>query len=396
MWNWTQPVIIHYIQTSGMQNPAQDGALKEYKVEYLTPPPASKWEYYVDVAEDSSKSWTVLDGYAAAPEAKMNALNPPIETLAIRIRPTSWKKAIAFRASIRGCNADTVKTGAMTLQAEYNGLFPAVFRNQEQLSTELRLQVAEYTGCSMDQVQVPYIKEDPANAKTATIAGIEFLPKPGTGPTGDSEFLLNSLATGLGDTSSTIFQFTSDIVNKAARDNIDSYSCENVDCHAPNGECAGGQCFCLDGFDGADCSTITNAARAEAIQGATLGDSAVVQTVNDMNALPVLAGLPVETNPDQAKPTEKLTNEEVEENIQSTAEDFREENLQDEAGYSAIVKQHSILVYFGLVMVSCCWCAVVFCTYPTKESWKSLNSESGSIDGDGELPRASLVGDAEE
>merc|ERR1719409_2069198 len=195
------------------------------------------WEYYVSVDEESNgASWSILDGYAAAPDAKMNALNPPIETLAIRLRPTSWKRSIAFRASMRGCNADTVKTGEMKLNTEFRALFPAQFKDLAELSTELRLQVSEYTGGGMDQVQIQYIKKaSPPDDKTVTLAGVEFLPKPGTGPTGDANNLLNSLATGLGDTSSTIYQFTSDIVNKAARANIDTFSCSPggtpKDCH---------------------------------------------------------------------------------------------------------------------------------------------------------------------
>merc|ERR1719262_341082 len=251
MYNWSEPVMVHYIQTAGYGETGgpYKGAVEKFKVEYGKAD--GTWEYYVSHTETGDKSWTVLDGFAQAPDAKMNALNPPIETRFLRIRPQSWKDHIALRASVRGCKASTVKGGDMQLNVPYRQIFPAKYPDLQTFVTDLRLHVSEAIGSGVDQIQVASVeqmKDDP----TKTNARVEILPKTGQNAPAD---LLQELAFAISDPTGALFKWTQDLQK---RDNLEAYSCDNINCHEPNGHCVGGQCFCLEGWKGPTCDTDMN------------------------------------------------------------------------------------------------------------------------------------------
>jgi hypothetical protein len=370
MYNWTEPMMIHYIQTAGYADTGGPfgGAVQDYKLEYGTA--NGDWEYYVDHAENGGKSWTILDGYAEAPDAKMNALNPPIETRYLRIRPQTWKGRIAMRASVRGCPASTVKAGDMELNADYRSIFPAKFPNLQAFVTELRLQVSEATGSSIDQVQVESVKEK-AGDMTKTVARVEILPKNGMQPPAD---LLQNLQFEISDPTSKLFKWTQSLQK---RDDLEQYSCENIDCHAPNGECAGGQCFCFEGWEGPTCEEDKNAAH----QNVKVGDTTAGTSVNDLKPLPVLTGVPKYSLKDhEIEPY--LSMSELDAEIDQIAEDERDSNLYDEGGWSGMTKQHSILVGVGMFVMVAGWIIAIFFTNDKRKRDKLVLDE--------DLPRASL------
>jgi len=314
----------------------------------------------------------------------MNALNPPIETRFLRLRPTEWPMGggIAMRASIRGCRSDQVKAGDLTLNADFKNIFPSKFRNKEELATELRLQVSQAVQASVDSVAVTDIKASPTD-KTRTIARVELLPKSGQSPPAT---MLNKLAQKLGDTSSDLYQWAQKI---SKRENLDQYSCEEVNCNPPNGQCAGGQCFCLVGWEGPHCETQT--AESKRFEGVKEGDSAVVDTVADLKPLPILANLQVTvTDLNSNKPAPKLSGDEMEAQIEEVANGKREENLDDEEGFSGLAKQHFIILVIIASLMVIAWAGGIYMTYSVDPKLKALleeEEEEEEEEDDDDLPR---------
>jgi len=358
-WSWTDPKEIHYIQTSGLRDYMAEGGVTEFKVQYATHD--GNLQYYVSAADyDGGKSWTVLHGAANAAEPKFNTFDPPIKTLLLKVIATKWERHIALRGSIRGCPMSDVVRAQLKLQASYTTLVPHEFETNHQLAHELRVRVADELACPLDMITVTEIK--PAVEPDQTELTVGILPKPGQAP--PSEWI-EKLGAAISNENGELFKWMADIEKTTE---IQAKTCLAVDCH-DHGQCAGGKCFCLQGYSGDDCNTKDGQRDTSHLANAAAGEANAAN--QQLEPLPVFTKQPLlPLHYGASKPSEK----ELEEQIEAVNAQVAEDTLEDEPGASGVIRRHKSLLIAPLLLVFFC---LVYAASMTQVKKKEKLLEAG-------------------
>jgi hypothetical protein len=395
-YQWPQAVIIRYVQTSGLAasasvSPAcnsQCGAPQGYHVQYQTS--AAEWAYYVSFKDErSGQAMSELDGEARPPDAKMNALTPPVESNHIRLRFISWVgEKVAVRASIRGCLASSAAGADISLNAPFNNIFPAVYADVATFANELAGLVSHESDihCSVDQIAIESI--GPSTGSTYGTGSVDvrvlFLPKATAEANEEPLNCVAALGTVVADATSELAKWAADIINYAHPLTVPT--CATLDC-GKHGTCAAGSCFCHEGFTGADCSVDAGGGYASTAAGVGSTDLGYSNTSTTMLKVTSEAlGLQY-TNTDGEKPTEAQLNAEMEQ----VAENLREDKKFDEIGFSATMLNHGILIYTGKVVGALVYLALVIVLTKAApgaggDSIKDLG-DAPPAEGEGDLPK---------
>lgn len=292
---------------------------------------------------------------AAAPDVELIALDPPIsDATMIKIWAVSWENHVSLRADIRGCAATTVAKDELVLDVPKTTLLPSLFTTSQSLHNEFRGHIADALGCngepgscSIDQVQV--ISTETFETTKSKII-LHILPKVGAT---DPATLNNELDAVLGDSGSALSQYMNLVENSKDKVQIThaDHNCQNVDCK-DHGQCYGGECFCFEGWAGMTCeerydvnAPLTNS-KGEMIDPKT-GEIVTMET-DQTSLIDELEPLKLEAAGEVMQMTganeEDETEEELNNDILELAEKSQEEALDDEEGFSGIVKRHFIIV----------------------------------------------------
>jgi len=355
---WPESREIRYIQAGGLE--VNKGLLTKFKIQYKDADDQS-WKWYVKAGDTGlGHAFSQFSISADAPAVDLVALNPPVQTRAIKIWAVDWQTAIALRLDAKGCPASEVEAADLDLNVKKDTLFPNLFENFGSLASEFRNRISQQLKCGLDQVQVISVTA----SGDKSVINIHILPKSGGKAPAD---LISELETTLKDAGSALSTFLNDVENSQGRVATvnKQHTCKAVDC-GDHGTCMGGKCFCVEGYAGEHCTDRYDKKKplidenGEQIDPKT-GEAII--TVDEEN-LPMdnvepLGLLPGGDIPPAFKEEDEkaLTPEETAEDSEQISTETQEEVLDEEAGVSGTVKRHMIivgLVIGGLVLIGGC------------------------------------------